>query len=506
MFRKLTADKDTYITNKYVDSKPAVSGNVGIAGSLDLFKLYGVTILSTSLGNVPQTELSRLLIHFDLAPLKDLFSAGKIDIAHNSFKCHLHLRDVYGGQPTPNNFTVNVFPLSSSFTEGFGKDTSYYSDTDRCNFLSSSLSATWIGQGCSKACFSTGSGDFITSSLTVQNTLVSQNFKTGEEDLIVDVTRLISATIKGDLPDAGFRISFTDSIEQDTHTYFVKRFGSRHSYDERKRPQLNVRFDDSIEDDTASFYLDTQSNLFLYNYVRNQLVNLTSASQSVTGSNSVVLQLQTKVSGVGNYSLYFTGSQHSLGANYSTGVYYAPVNVSLSNTNIRSYFEASGSVYFTPIWQSLDGTVAYSTGSKIRAFQTDRLNYRLNPRKYTVYVNGYSADYDQDEDIMMRVDIFDNNNPIIKAQRLPIELPGLVLRNSHFAVRDISTNEYAIPFDTEYGSTKLSSDSKGMYLSFNTSALVQLRNYVIDIMVTVDGKQQKYLDASPAFRIKKLQN
>jgi hypothetical protein len=207
MFRILKANKDTYITNKYVDSVQAKSGNVGTAGTVDLFKLYGIT----NIGGTPQSELSRILIHFDLDPLIDLVDKGKIDISHSSFKCHLNLKDVYGGQTTPNNFVINVFPLSASFDEGLGKDTSYYVDEDIANFFSASRTAKWFGEGCTLACFSTGSGDYITSSVTINDTRVSQTFITGEENLFVDVTRIVSATLKGDLPDTGYRISLKDS-------------------------------------------------------------------------------------------------------------------------------------------------------------------------------------------------------------------------------------------------------------------------------------------------------
>jgi hypothetical protein len=87
----------------------------------------------------------------------------KIDIDDDSFFCKLVLKDVYGGQPTPNNFTVSVFPLSASFDEGIGKDVSYYSDRDVCNWMSSSLTSAWFMSGCAAACFATGSGDYITS-------------------------------------------------------------------------------------------------------------------------------------------------------------------------------------------------------------------------------------------------------------------------------------------------------------------------------------------------------
>jgi hypothetical protein len=504
MLRILNSDKDTYITNKYVNSLQVKSGNVGIAGSLDLFKLYGITQITSGTTVTPQTELSRILLHFDLDPLRDLLSAGKIDITDSSFRCHLVLKDVYGGQPTPNNFTLNIFPLSASFDEGLGKDTAYYADQDKSNFLSASKNNSWLGEGCSLSCFSTGSGDYITSSTTIPHTLISQTFTTGEEDLFVDVTNLVSATLKYDLPDSGFRISYSDYIEADTHTYFVKRFGSRQSYDESKRPKLLVRFDDSISDDASNLYLDAASNLFLYNYVHGELQNLMSASFPVTGSNCLLLKLTTEVSGVGSYSLFFTGSQHKFGSNYTTGIYTAPVTIPLVDANIKLKLEQSGSVKLTPVWGSIDGTLGFVTGSIITAYAPDRSSKRLNPRRYTVSAISTSSEYTENEDVTIKVNIFDENNPIIVAKKLPVILPGVVLRNVYYAIRDASTEEYVVPFDSTFNSTKVSSDSSGMYFSFNTSVLIPLRNYVIDIMLAIDGSQQKYLNASSVFRIKKF--
>jgi hypothetical protein len=117
---------------------------------------------------------------------------------------------------------------------------------------------------------------------------------------------------------------------------------------------------------------------------------------------------------------------------------------------------------------------------------------------------GINSEYSQDKEVTIRVQIFDENSPIIIAKRLPIDLPGAVLRNTYYGIRDISTNEYAIPFDTETNSTRLSSDAAGMYFSFNTSALTPLRAYVIDIMTTVENSQQKYLSVGPAFKINTL--
>ena len=247
------------------------------------------------------------------------------------------------------------------------------------------------------------------------NTKISQYFKTGEEDLYVDVTNVISATLKNDIPDAGFRITFEKDLEDNNKTYFVKRFCSRHAYDDSKRPKLIVKFDDSIQDDTSNLFLDAPepSNLFLYNYVSNRLSNLVSASSGITGSNCLLLELQTQVSGVGAYSLFFTGSQHYFGSNPSTGIYSASISLPLSNSNLRTNVEQSGSVSFTPIWTSLDKSVVFVTGSMITAYPPSRISNVLNPRRYVVSTTGISKDYSENEEVTMRVNVFDANSPKI---------------------------------------------------------------------------------------------
>ena len=106
MYRVLTASKDTYITNKIINNKfRATDANTGQAGTLDLFKLYSESTLS---GTDAPTELSRILIKFDLDPLKKVTSSY-LDTGHSSFRATLKLFDVYGGQTTPSNFKIIVF-------------------------------------------------------------------------------------------------------------------------------------------------------------------------------------------------------------------------------------------------------------------------------------------------------------------------------------------------------------------------------------------------------------
>ena len=72
----------------------------GVASTLDIFKLYGENVLS---GTENPIEISRALVKFDLNPLRALTSSF-LDIDSSTFKAHLRLSDVYGGQTTPSNF------------------------------------------------------------------------------------------------------------------------------------------------------------------------------------------------------------------------------------------------------------------------------------------------------------------------------------------------------------------------------------------------------------------
>ena len=115
MYRILKATADTYITNKIVAGTRATDGNVGAAGTLDIFYLSGETLSGSS----RQDEISRVLVKFDLNPIRAM-TGSTLNISNSTFKCTLKLHDVYGGQPTPTNFKIIVFPLSQSFDEGRG--------------------------------------------------------------------------------------------------------------------------------------------------------------------------------------------------------------------------------------------------------------------------------------------------------------------------------------------------------------------------------------------------
>lgn len=636
MYKVLRPIKDTYITDRYVNGVSQTSCNVGSAGSLDLFKLYGYTtttsgsysngILTSSIVN--NTELSRLLIQFDLDPLRKLIAAGAVDPGNSSFSCKLCLYDVYGGQPTPNNFNVAVYPLSASFDEGLGKDVVFYSDQDTCNWLTSSAATgSWVVTGCGFGGDASISCDYITT-LSGSSLAATQFFSKGTEDLCVDVTTIVSATLAGSLPDVGLRISFDAPTEANQYTYFVKRFASHTAYNDDKHPKLIVRYDDSIQDDTDNFYLDSTNYLFLYNYERSSPANLTSGSSltpiigldclqlslvgefpsvvpqvvsgsivlepegpfvfvssnvtftgiytgSLNGSGSVINTLVVgSITGTipssaidvpsGSFTLsdgitaaldgttYFTGtiqgvsgadfyeltgtytpqpasgtflfsgtyeasstlgqvpwiggpfsaSQFFLGNNPQTGIYSASVHVASTDPSLLPQWQFSGSVTVLPIWESLDGTFPYLTGSAIKLFAPQRGTQSIVPKRLVVTVLNVEDSIGPYEETILRVNIFDYTAPyVIAALRLPVELPGIVIRDVHYQVRDVKTDLPAIPFDLETNSTRVSNDSASMYFRLDSSSLTRGRTYVIDVLVVTGNNKQLYKAASPAFRV-----
>jgi hypothetical protein len=502
MFKIVKADKDTYITDKVIKGDRKTSSNVGAAGTLDLFKIYRATMS----GSIPNRELSRILIHFDLSSLKNLYSLGKIDVSHPSFFCNLSMKDVYGGQTTPANFTVSVFPLSASFDEGIGKDVTHYADKDLSNWLSSSFESPWLDAGCERACGPLGTGDYITGSTDIPTTELTQTFKKGDEDLLIDITTIVSATLVGDLPDCGLRISFQKSLEDNNKTYFVKRFASSNAYDESKHPRLTVGFDDSISDDSQNLTFDKYCKLTLYSYAPGgEITNLISSSAGtpVVGEDCLLLKLTTQIPS-GSYSLLFSGSQLSYGdsGSFLDGLYGSTVFIPSSDPILLPKLQSTGSVTFTPVWCSLDETVAYITGSNLTVVMGQKTSSKVL-KKFVVTMTNIKDVYQCDEYPVVRLNIFDQSSPILKTVRVPVEAVGIVLKNVYYQIRDSVTGAVIVPFDDVMNSTKVSSDASGMFFKVDMSNLSEGKTYCMDVLISYNGIKEKFMNVSTVFRVEK---
>jgi hypothetical protein len=521
MYRILTSSSDTYITNKIINNNFRVTdANVGQAASIDLFKLYAESVSGSDASPI---EISRALIKFDLEPLRALTgSILDISSSNSSFKCILKLYDVYGGQTCPSNFKLIVFPLSKSFDEGIGRDIVTFADLDACNFITASVSANsasrWDDEGANaQGLLGSRDIDIISSgNLNDGNGVVNlwkdQLFSTGDEDLSVDVTTIISATLKNLIPDNGLRISYSGSQETDKITRFVKRFGSSQNSNFYKKPKLIVKFNDTIQDHHESFYFNISGSLFLNNFHRGFPANILSGASAtqIAGSNSIVLKLASGSKSRGTYfEKVITGSQHSVGNLLVSGVYSASFALSQftgSNSGeirfngaLENEIKNAGSATFKEIWSSLDDTVGFLTGSLV-VNSVNRTSFKNNSPRILITVTNMQQEYRKGAKVRFNV-FAENIDRTVKFKKLPIETKSQIFTSLYYRIRDIETGNVIIPFDKSNNSTLCSTDSDSMYFETYTDSLPVGVLCTIDFLLSENGVEQTFTDVSSRFKV-----
>ena len=512
MYRILTASKDNYITNKIIKSTfRAEDANVGKASTLDLFKLYGETFLS---GTENATEISRILVKFNLDPIRKM-TGSFLDIDSDSFKVNLKLSDVYGGQTTPSNFKIIVFPLSKSFDEGIGRDVINFSHIDSSNFVTASVSNgsvdPWFNLGANKQGF-LGSDDIdIISSGTLSgssdteniNLFVEQTFSSGEEDLVIDITRIISGTLAGLIPDCGFRVSYSGTMETDKKTLFVKRFSSLQSDNYTKKPSLVVKYNDTIQDFHGSFFFETTSSLFLNNSLNGSFRNLISgaAGSQVKGTDCIYLRLLSGSASKGTFfTKTMTGSQHKSGKNFVSGVYSASFAISeFENSNLFHHVKKANSASFTTVWFPQDESFGFYTGS-LTINRSARSAFTNESSRILVKITNLKSVYSKNAKSRFRVFAEDIDRPVVFS-RLPLERKSEIFTKMYYRVRDVLSNDILIPFEKESNATLCSTDSEGMYFDLYMDSLSPGRVYTVDFEITENGVTQMFEGDSAKFRV-----
>jgi hypothetical protein len=524
MFRILTASKDTYIQNKYVAGTRSLDANVGQAATIDLFKLYGETRVG---GTQDHYELSRGLIKFDYSPLTEL-TASQLNASGSGFKVFLSMKNAYGGQTVPSNFTLQLHPVAQEWDEGRGNDVLYFSDIDSCNWITASVNPSvfpWVSGGVGAAgaigdtCDYYVSGDIGVGS---QSLAITQTFTRGDENLFMDITSLVSASIWGNLPNHGFRLSYVDSQEQDQTTRFVKRFGGRNANNPQLRPSIVVKYDgDVIFDDSNMAIFDESNRFYIYNTPRGVFENFKSGSSEITGANCLNLELvasksnSIQVTGwspshsqsitytttsISYFSASFPASQVSFGGLFQEGSYCADVTLATFSDPVLDSF-VSGSGYrqkFLTLWKSLDNTYLYASGSFIQFQKFTASPIAFDQRNYVVNMTNLEQFYNHSESTRLRVFIQDWEQDY-STKRLPKPAVSRTFRNMYWRLIDPFTKEVVIPFD-DIG-TRLSSDGGGMFFDFWFSDLNVNRVYEFEFQIRENGKNDYFLEQGFRFKV-----
>lgn len=483
----VTASADTYITNKLVDGTQKVSGNVGAAGTIDIFKLYDESYQVTG-----AIELSRGLIAFDYGRLRELTSSI-LDL--NNFQATLRLKSVNSGQPTPHDFTLSLFPLSSSFREGLGRDVASFSTVDAANFLSKSAGNLWNLSGANAGgLLGSGDIDYITSGnlqdgLGVRSLEIQQYFDAGNEDLVVDVTDFVSASMVGILPQAALRVSFTGSQEIDEVTRFVKRFAARNAKEVLSRPKLVISFDDSIVDNRDAMFFDVSGTLHVSNLIRGVRSNFVSGSSlsQLTGEDCVMLKLST-----GSFTASFTGSQ-AVAVSGITGLYQASCII-LSNdtgivtgsTTIADCIRTSGSITFDEKWTTIDGSVTLWESQLTIANQSPIGNLYGN-EKLVIHCDGPST-APGSEIVMIRARPYDLSLEDRSAKFAYARKP-VIVSDMMYRIVDLNGGEVIVDYDKV--GTRASVDVNGGFFKIPADIIPPGRPVTFEFLVTYNGTQRQ---------------
>tara|TARA_R110002012_G_scaffold59387_3_gene155179 strand:+ start:1318 stop:2853 length:1536 start_codon:yes stop_codon:yes gene_type:complete len=365
--KRYKADADNTITNSF---RPGfklrgTGSNTGLADVLEVFSIYG---RETSVG-VDRTsgsqELTRVLIQFPVNNISSDRTAGTVPVS-GSVSFYLRMFNAETSKTVPKEYKLTINPISQSWQEGDGLDLENFSDltygNEGSNWMSASNSSKWTSVG----------GDVLTSS---SDYLYEQTFESGLEDLEVDVTPLVENWIAGTINNYGMLVKLSSSYEGyfsnssgvnsgsviqnpdgATKSYYTKRFFARGTQYFFKRPVIEARWNNVVDDDRGYFFYssslapaeDNLNTIYLYNYVRGQLVNIPSIG---TGNIFVSLYSGSSSPTGGKLTLY-DGNTRITGGYVSTGIYSCSVAITAASTPLDTLFD---------VWHS--GSVEYFTGS-----------------------------------------------------------------------------------------------------------------------------------------------
>lgn len=367
--KRYVADSDNTIVSAYQSnlSTRGTGSNAGAADVVEVYSVYGRQQASSSTNQASQ-ELSRVLMKFPVSKITTDRNSGAIPQS-GSVSFYLRVFNAEHSKTVPDNFSLIVHPLSRSWQEGDGLDLENYKDLTKgnrgSNWLSASNTQAWTTVG----------GDYLTSSVqwdaSGEPPLFKQDFESGLEDIMIDISPLVENWLADDLGNYGVGIMLSSSYEayysasndykaSPMHTgsilnntggaqksYYTKRFFARGTQYFFKRPVIEARWDSSRRDDRGEFYYssslapaaDNLNTLYLYNYVRGRLRNIPAIG--TTGSIMVSLYSGSSdnTAPSGSKLQLYNAATAITGGYVATGIYSASVGLTASTTPITTLYD-----------------------------------------------------------------------------------------------------------------------------------------------------------------------
>jgi hypothetical protein len=467
--KRFYAIKDNTITNAFNFSlrTRGTGSNMGASDILEVFSIYGQETTSSA-------ELSRVLIQFPVTGASSIATSrtdGDIP-ASGSVKFYLRMFNARHSEQLPQNYTLNVLAVSSSWQEGYGLDMEDYTDVtddkiEGSNWMNKASNpvATWAKVG----------GDYHTGSSNDKFKYTAA-FEEGFEDLELDVTGLVEEWISGDKYNDGFGVFLTASqeahaleadgsvllnLEGSKKSFYTKRFFSRSSEFFFKRPVLEARWDSRTLDDRNNFYAssslldgpDNLYNLYFYNYVRGQLKNIphyTSGSLSVKIYPSESDAPKSESNHIGLY----TATEDS------TGVY-----------KVQVHLDTTSSIVHDVWYKTATPSTQYKTGSL--TVKTHAGTLSNDYQEYTTKITNLRPSYSNKETARFRVYARPRNYDYNIYTVASKDIEQVTIPSASYEVIRLVDGQTMLAHST--GSnlyhTYLSYDNSGSYFDFDMSLL-----------------------------------
>ena len=464
MIKRYYATKDNTITNAFEENLQtrATGSNMGAADIVEVFSIYAQASTSSA-------ELTRFLIEFDTTELATDRSAGLVPVS-GSVSWYLRMFNAPHSQTVPSNFDLTISAVSQSWEEGYGMDMDYYEDTTRngigSNWINRASASAWVAQG----------GDYHVSPT------FNQTFKTGLEDLEVDVSELVEQWLKSDKANDGFGVKLSDALETTNRSFFRKKFFGKDSEFFFQRPILEARWDSSRRDDRGSFYassslapaLDNVNTLYLYNSIRGRLRDIPDL-----GSNDIYVDLYDSLGGT-KITGSFTGSA------VATGIYDCNVVVQTTASTIYD------------IWFS--GSTEYHSGTiSVNNFT----NYVYNSdNDYILSMPSLKNQYRKNQTHRLNLYVREKNwSPNIYTVAVRTSIPSVLIESASYQVRRSIDNYVVVPYGT--GSTMhtgLSYDVSGNYFDLDTTYLET--GYLYEVQYSFYDEDNGWQEQSNRFKFR----
>jgi hypothetical protein len=469
--KRYVADKDTTITNAFLPNlvDRAEDANMGASDSLEIFSIYGQAY-SNSL------EKSRILVQFPVADIKTDRSNSKVP-ASGSVKFFLRMFNVEHPYSVPRDFKTIVSVVSQSWDEGYGLDMESYSDKGwGVGTKGSGTNWKYCASGSS---WNTEGGTFLTSS--AYNFEVP--FKSGLEDIEIDITNVVEGWITSSIENNGFLIRMSGSYEDGTtsNSFYTKKFSARGSEYFYKRPVIEARWEAVSTDDRGNFFAksdalsdaDNTMSIYFYNKVNGRLKN-------IVNDPAVLVKLYTDEAMTDEITPDFVQVTNPI-----AGVYKAKIIVDTTASalydqwyfNTSSYFQGSLDVLQRANYD-YDYTEEYVvniTNNKhiYGATETARFNIFIRERDWqpTIYTKAYNT---------------------IENTALQDLYYKIFRLNDNYVVVDYSTGSLAY--------TKTSYDSNGNYFELDMSILEKDYNYGVKL-ARWNGSELKEIPTTFKFKV-----